>query len=485
MNISKKKSHQLVLSMNCINHIHLIGIGGISMSGIAEILLLYGYKISGSDLKSTRITRRLSTLGAKVFLNHSKEHIKNVDVSIISSAILKTNPEVIQSKILNIPIISRGEMLSEITRYKYTIAISGTHGKTTVTAMTFSMFLKGNLDPTIINGGYTKEIQNTIKLGNSPYHIIEADESDASFLYLRPIIAVITNIDDDHLENYHGKFENLKLAFIKFIQNLPFYGIAIVCIDNKNTRNIIPLIRCNVITYGFNLQSDVRINKYKQKKFLSYFTIIRKNRPKLNVILNVPGKHNALNATAAVAIATKKNISDIDILKSLKNFQGVERRFESCGKFLIKNPLFKNNILTIIKDYGHHPNEICFSIKTAKSGWPRKKLIMIFQPHRYTRTHYLFKKFIKVLLKVDELIILKEYPANEIKIPGSDSISLYTKISQYKGKSITLISHYQNVFFALLKKISGNDLILIQGAGNINTIIENYIIKNLKKINKK
>ncbi|QCI23233.1 UDP-N-acetylmuramate--L-alanine ligase [Buchnera aphidicola] len=485
----KTKKHDdylnfLITKMNNVNYIHFVGIGGVGMSRIAEILLKQGYIVSGSDLVHTCITKKLINLGVKIFFKHSKKNVKNANVVVISSAISHYNPEVIQAKILNIPIILRGEMLAEIIRYKYGIAFSGTHGKTTTSAITFNIFYNSNLDPTLINGGYIKNKNNKIQLGNSPYYIIEADESDASFLYLRPIIIVLTNINNDHLENYHENFDNIKLAYIKFIKNLPFYGTVIICIDDKNARSIISSINCNIITYGFSLDSDVQISEYKQQKFSSNFTVTRKNKPTLHVTLNIPGKHNALNATAAITVATKENISDINILKSLKNFRGVERRFELCGKFLINNQLDKNKTITIIKDYGHHPNEISASIDTARSGWPRKNLIMVFQPHRYTRTYYLFDQFINTLLKVDELFILEVYSANENIISGSDSLTLYNELYKYKKMSITLIYNYNTIFTTLIKKLSGNDLLLIQGAGDINVIIDDYIIKNLKKLNK-
>ncbi|XBC43499.1 MAG: UDP-N-acetylmuramate--L-alanine ligase [Buchnera aphidicola (Meitanaphis flavogallis)] len=468
-----------------VNHIHFIGIGGIGMSGIAETLLKNGYIISGSDLKSSDITKKLQKLGAKIFFNHSKCNIKNANIIVISSAIPPYNPEIVQAKSLNIPVIKRGKILAEIIRYKYGIAVSGTHGKTTTSAIIFSIFFKSNLDPTLINGGHVREINSNTRLGKSPYYIVEADESDASFLYLRPIVAVVTNIDNDHLDNYCKTFNNIKLAFIKFIQNLPFNGTAIICFDDKNIRKIIPLIRCNVITYGFHIKSDIRIKKYTQKKFSSYFKIIRKHRLNLNITLNIPGKHNALNAAAAIAVATQKNISDINILESLKTFKGVKQRFELCGKFLAYNASNEHNIITIIQDYGHHPNEILASINTVKLGWPNKKLVMIFQPHRYTRTYYLFKQFKKVLLKIDELLLLNVYSANENPISGSNSLDLYNELKKCGKTSVTLISNYNEIFKTLVKKLSENNVLLIQGAGNIHIIIDNYVIKKLKKINKK
>ncbi|XBC44028.1 MAG: UDP-N-acetylmuramate--L-alanine ligase [Buchnera aphidicola (Floraphis choui)] len=467
-----------------MNRIHFVGIGGIGMSGIAEILLRKGYIISGSDIVSNNATSKLINLGAKIFFNHSKKNVETANIVVISSAIPCYNSEIVQAKNLKIPIISRGEILAKIIQNKYGIAVSGTHGKTTTSAIIFNIFFESKLDPTLINGGYVKSINSNIKIGKSPYYIIEADESDASLLYLKPIISILTNIDNDHLENYHKNLNNLKLTFIKFIHNLPSFGTAIICIDDKNIKTIIPKINRNIITYGFSIDSDVRIEQYKQKKFSSCFTIIRKHKPKLNIILNIPGKHNALNATAAIALATQKKISDINIIKSLKNFKGVKRRFEPCGTFLFDNSLQKNNVITIIQDYGHHPNEILASINTSKSGWPKKKLIMIFQPHRYTRTYYLFEQFKKVLLKTDELLILKEYSANENIIIGSDSLSLYHELYKYK-KTITFIPNYNEIFMTLTKKLSGNDLLLIQGAGNINIILNNYIIKHLKRLNKK
>ncbi|XBC39415.1 MAG: UDP-N-acetylmuramate--L-alanine ligase [Buchnera aphidicola (Nurudea shiraii)] len=479
--IKNNKTYQfnlLTSKTHYITNIHFVGIGGIGMSGIAEILLKQGYNISGSDLVPTHITQKLISLGAKIFFNHSKKNVKNVHIVVTSSAISLSNPEIIKAKSLNIPIMSRGKMLSEIIRYKYGIAVSGTHGKTTTSSIIFSIFHNSFLDPTLITGGYLKELNNSIKLGKSPYYIVEADESDASLLYLKPIIAVITNINDDHLENYNGNFNNLKLTFIKFIQNLPNYGTAVICIDNKNIRNIMSLIKCNVITYGFSEDSDIKINKYKQNKFSSHFKIVKNNKQILKIILNIPGKHNALNAAAAIAVAIQTKISNTNIFTSLKNFKGVERRFELLGNVSINYPKNKKNKIIIIQDYGHHPNEILESINTARSGWPKKKLIMIFQPHKYTRTHYLFEDFIKILKKVDELFLLNLYSANENVILGSDSFALYKELYKHKKESVNLILEHKKMFKMLKSKLSGNDLLLIQGAGNINIIVKKHIIKN-------
>lgn len=476
-----------IIRMNGIKNIHLIGIGGSSMSGIAEILLQIGYNISGSDLILNCITKKLITLGITIFLKHSKKNVINKHLIIISSAILKNNPEIIAAKQLGIPIILRAEIISEIMRYKYSIAISGSHGKTSTTALTFDIFNKSNLYPTLINGGKTKLINNNVILGKNPFYcIVEADESDSSFLHLRPIISVITSIEIDHINNYNYNFDNLKKTFINFIHNLPFYGKAIICIDDKNIRSIVPFIKRKIITYGFSNIADIRISNYKQIKFTSNFTISRKNQPVLNIHLNLPGKHNALNAAAAISIATEENINDKYIIESLKNFQGVERRFELSNKIIISNKLNKKNTIIFINDYGHHPTEIYNSINTARTGWPKRKLLMIFQPHRYTRTQYLITEFTNVLSTVDELFLLKTYSANEKFIQQADSKTLYINIKKRKKNSVTLILNNKDLFNIVTSKLSGNDLILIQGAGDVNKITHHFLIKKFQHfINKK
>ncbi|WP_261979509.1 UDP-N-acetylmuramate--L-alanine ligase [Buchnera aphidicola] len=373
-------------------------------------------------------------------------------------------------------------MLQILMQFKFGIAVSGTHGKTTTTAMIFDIFNENKLDPTIINGGLIKSINSYSKLGYSDYLIAEADESDSSFLYLTPKTIIVTNIEPDHMNYYNNNFDLLKQSFLKFIKTIPLDNTVILCIDNPAIQEIIPKIQCKIITYGFNKSATIQINCYKQNNFISNFSLVRKNQSNLDVVLKIPGKHNALNAAAAVALATNQKISDQNILKSLKKFQGTCRRFEYLGKISIKiNNTINKNIM-LIDDYGHHPNELSENIKTIRSSWPKKNLIMIFQPHRYTRTHNLYNDFIKVLSQVDTLLILDVYSANENIIVGADSKSLYRDIKKTKSINIVLIKNYKLILNSIVSCLNGNDIILIQGAGNIEKIANKIFVKKNKKV---
>ncbi|WP_261979545.1 UDP-N-acetylmuramate--L-alanine ligase [Buchnera aphidicola] len=368
-------------------------------------------------------------------------------------------------------------MLQILMRDKFGIAISGTHGKTTTTAMIFDIFNENKLDPTIINGGLIKSINSYSKLGCSDYLIAEADESDSSFLYLTPKNIIVTNIEPDHMNYYNNDFNLLKNSFLKFINIIPSDGTVILCIDNAAIQDIMPKIKCKIITYGFNKNAEIHISCYQQNDFISRFTLVRKNQSNLEVILKIPGKHNALNATAAIAIAANQKISDQIILKSLKNFQGTYRRFEYLGKISIKkNNILKKNIM-LIDDYGHHPTELSENIKTIRTSWPEKNLIMIFQPHRYTRTHNLYNDFVRILSRVDTLLILNVYSANENIIAGAESKSLLIDIKKTKEMNIVLIKHYKLILDSVIPYLSGNDIILIQGAGDIAKIANKIFIK--------
>lgn len=460
----------------------MIGIGGSGMGGIALILLKLGYKISGSDLLKNTITEQLINLGANIYFQHAEKNIYNIDYIIKSSAILSTNKEIIAAKKLKIPVLLRAEMLQILMKYKFGIAISGTHGKTTTTSIITDIFINNGLSPTCINGGLIKSINAHAQLGHSRYFIVEADESDASFLYLNPKIAIVTNIEPDHMENYNNSFKKLKKTFLNFLKKIPLYGTAIVCTDNSAICDILPNIKCKIITYGFNKNADIRIEFYKQYFFVGHFKLIIKNKTKLNITLNIPGKHNALNAAAAVALAIHEGIKNHDIIASLKNFQGTCRRFECLGYFLIKNNINHNISTMLIDDYGHHPTELSETIKTIRTGWPKKNLIMIFQPHRYTRTYNLYNDFVKILSTVDVLLILNVYSANEKFISGGDSFSLYLDIKKL-GKNYTdFISDHNLILDTLVPYLNGNDIILIQGAGNIDKIVHKFLIKNNKKV---
>ncbi|WP_422667155.1 UDP-N-acetylmuramate--L-alanine ligase [Buchnera aphidicola] len=456
-----------------IKNIHLIGIGGSGMNGVAVILLQLGYKISGSDILNSIIIQNLIQKGAKIYFNHSENNVKNADLIIISSAISYNNPEIISAQKKNIPIFHRAEIIQKLMKYKFGIAISGTHGKTTTTSMIVDIYINSGKDPTFINGGLIKSINAYAQLGLSNDFIVEADESDASFLFLKPNIIIITNIESDHIDYYNGSFCKLKETFFQFINNLSKDSIIIICIDNIILKNFLPKIQCNIITYGFNKNANIRIVQYKQYNFISQFIIIRKNKLPLSIKLNMPGKHNALNATAAVALAIHKGIKKKYIIQSLKNFKGTHRRFEFVGTFHTNKTItMKNKKNILIDDYGHHPTEIYETIKTIRNSWPNKRLIMIFQPHRYTRTHYLYNDFIKVLSQVDDLIILDVYSANEPIIVGADSNSLCLDINKLNKIHATLLSDPKMILNVLNNKLCGNNIVLVQGAGNIDKIVK-------------
>lgn len=468
-------------------NIHLVGISGAGMSGIALILLQLGYKISGSDLLNNNTTKKLISLGAKIFFTHSQKNIQNIDFIIKSSAISSNNQEIIYAKKNNIPILLRAEMLAILMKFKYGIAIAGTHGKTTTTSMIADIFIRSGLDPTIINGGLIKSIDANAKLGHSRYLIAEADESDASFLYLNPKIGIITNIEADHMNNYDNNFLKLQQAFLTFLNKIPLQGTAIICIDNNVLSDILPNIKCKILTYGFNKNADFHIYSYKQNGFIGYLKIIIKNQITLNVTLNIPGKHNALNATAAIALAINEKIENYNILASLKDFQGTSRRFEFLGKYSIQKNIINsqpimNQSTILIDDYGHHPTELLENINTIRTGWPKKNLIMIFQPHRYTRTYNLYYHFVKILSKVDALLILNVYSANEDYILGADSISLFNDVKKYKKKYVYFIPDYDLVLNTIISILKGNDIILIQGAGDIDQITRKYLFKSIQKV---
>ncbi|QCI22669.1 UDP-N-acetylmuramate--L-alanine ligase [Buchnera aphidicola] len=481
MNVKDIKKINFFISEKKNKKIHFIGIGGTGMVGIALILLKLGYKISGSDLFKNLITEKLISLGATIYFKHSKENIQNIDFIIKSSAISSKNKEIIAAKKNNIPILLRAEMLEILMNFKYGIAISGTHGKTTTTSMISDIFIESGLRPTVINGGLIKSINSHAQLGSSHYFIVEADESDASLLYLNPKIVIITNIEIDHIDHYDNSFEKLKHTFLIFLKKIPLYGTAIVCIDNSAICDILPNIKCKVITYGFNKNADVRISCYKQNDFLGNFQIVFKNKQKLNLTLNIPGRHNALNAAAAIALAIHEGVKSHNIIASLKKFQGTCRRFEFLGFLSIQKDISNNTNCMLIDDYGHHPTELSETIKTIRMSWPNKNLIMIFQPHRYTRTYNLYHDFVQILSQVDILLILNVYSANEEFIIGADSLSLFNDIKKSGKNHVIFISDHNLILDALVSKLNGNDIILIQGAGNIDTIMHKILIKKIRK----
>lgn len=440
------------------------------MGGIAEVLANEGYEISGSDLAPNAVTQQLTELGAQIYFHHRAENVLNASVVVVSSAITADNPEIVAAHDARIPVIRRAEMLAELMRFRHGIAIAGTHGKTTTTAMVSSIYAEAGLDPTFVNGGLVKAAGTHARLGSSRYLIAEADESDASFLHLQPMVAIVTNIEADHMDTYQGDFENLKQTFINFLHNLPFYGQAVMCIDDAVIRELLPRVGRHITTYGFSDDADVRISGYHQTGAQGHFTLERKDKTLLTVTLNAPGRHNALNAAAAVAVATDEGIDDEAILRALERFQGTGRRFDFLGEYPLELVNGQSGTAMLVDDYGHHPTEVDATIKAARAGWPDKRLVMIFQPHRYTRTRDLYDDFAHVLSQVDVLLMLDVYSAGESPIPGADSRSLCRTIRGRGKIDPILVTDVDTLPELLSQALRGEDLILVQGAGNIGKL---------------
>ncbi|WP_314412003.1 UDP-N-acetylmuramate--L-alanine ligase [Pantoea septica] len=464
------KLRSIVPEMRRVRHIHFVGIGGAGMGGIAEVLANEGYHISGSDLAPNAVTQHLAALGATIYFNHRPENVTDASVVVVSSAVAQDNPELVAAREQRIPVIRRAEMLAELMRFRHGIAIAGTHGKTTTTAMVSSIYAEGGLDPTFVNGGLVKAAGTHARLGSSRYLIAEADESDASFLHLQPMVAVVTNIEADHMDTYQGDFENLKQTFINFLHNLPFYGRAVMCVDDAVIRDLIPRVGRHITTYGFSHDADVRIEHYEQRGAQGHFTLVRHDKPLLQVTLNAPGRHNALNAAAAVAVASEEGIDDNAILAALESFQGTGRRFDLLGEFPTEPVNGNPGTAMLVDDYGHHPTEVDATIKAARAGWPDKKLVMVFQPHRYTRTRDLFDDFANVLSQVDVLLMLDVYSAGETPIPGADSRALCRSIRGRGKVDPVLVPDHDALPEMLAPLLSGKDLILVQGAGNVGKV---------------
>lgn len=457
----------MIPEMRRVKQIHFVGIGGAGMGGIAEVLAYEGYKITGSDIADNPVVRRLRKLGVEIFIGHQQENISSASVVVVSTAISKGNPELIAAQNARVPVVRRAEMLAELMRYRHGIAVAGTHGKTTTTSLIASIYGEAELDPTFVIGGLLNSAGTNAKLGQSRYLIAEADESDASFLHLQPMVSVVTNIEADHMDTYQGDFEVLKETFIQFIQNLPFYGTAVVCLDDPVVESLIPKFARKCVTYGFHEQADVRISGFNQVVNCSEFIVHRINQPDLKIQLNLPGKHNALNAAAAIAVAIEDDIDDKSIIAALLKFEGIGRRFEQYGEF----ETGRGSAL-LIDDYGHHPTEVQATINAAREGWPEKRLVMAYQPHRYTRTRDLYDDFAQVLAQVDQLLLLDVYSAGEAPIPGADSRSLCRTIRQHSDKEPIFVATPQALPAALAQIINDGDLVLTQGAGNIGMVVK-------------
>jgi UDP-N-acetylmuramate--alanine ligase len=452
--------------MRRIKTIHFIGVGGAGMCGIAEVLLNQGYQITGSDISASSTTKRLESLGVKVFIGHDESNVTTADVVVFSSAVNHKNPEMRAAHELGKPTIARAEMLSELMRYRHGIAIAGTHGKTTTTSLLASVFAAENLDPTYVIGGLLTSSGVNAKLGESRFLLAEADESDASFLHLQPMVAVVTNIDEDHMETYEGDFDKLKNYFVEFLHNLPFYGLAVLSIDDPAVAEILPRVSRPTLTYGFSEKADFRIQNLQQRERITEFEVVRPdNRETLKLQLNLPGRHYALNATAAVVVATDEGISDQAICKGINEFSGVGRRFEMLGQF----PIEAGNI-SLIDDYGHHPREVAATVAAIRQGWPDRRVVMIYQPHRYSRTRDLYEDFVDVLSSLDVLLLLEVYAAGETKIAGADSKSLCRSIRLRGVLDPVYVRKHSQLPKLLGNLLKDGDIVITQGAGNVGAL---------------
>ena len=447
--------------MRRIRRIHFVGIGGAGMCGIAEVLLNQGYEVAGSDAKAGKTTDRLKSFGAEIFIGHDAAHIEKADVLVVSTAIDPSNPEVKAAQERRLPIVRRAEMLAELMRYRHGIAIAGTHGKTTTTSLIASILGEGGFDPTYVIGGLLNSAGTNAKLGSSRYFVAEADESDASFLHLQPMASVVTNIDADHMDTYGGDFEVLKRTFIEFLHNLPFYGLAVVCGDDPVVRELLPKIGRPTLTYGFDADNDIRATDVHQEGLQTHFTVHRAGREPLRVTLNLPGLHNVLNSLAAIAIATDEEVEDNAIVSALASFQGVGRRFQRLAEV---------DGVQLVDDYGHHPREVAATIAAARQAFPGRRLVMMFQPHRYSRTRDCFEDFVQVLSTVDQLLLLDVYSAGEKAIAGADSRTLARSIRTRGLVDPVFVEKSDELAQLLPSQLRAGDVLLTQGAGTVGAI---------------
>jgi UDP-N-acetylmuramate--alanine ligase len=453
--------------MRRIRRIHFVGIGGAGMCGIAEVLLNQGYEIAGSDIKAGKTTDRLQKLGATIFIGHRAENVSRADVVVVSTAIDAENPEIAAAREARLPIVRRAEMLAELMRYRHGIAIAGTHGKTTTTSLVASILGEDGRDPTFVIGGLLNSAGTNAKLGASRYFVAEADESDASFLHLQPMASVVTNIDADHMDTYGGSFDRLKQTFIEFLHNLPFYGLAVLCGDDPVVREIMPEVARPVVTYGLQEGSDVRAVDIRQDGLQTHFTVLRPGHEALPLTLNLPGLHNVQNALAAIAVATDEKVSDGAIVRALAGFQGVGRRFQQLGEF----PCDGGSV-RLVDDYGHHPREVDATIKAARQSFPERRLVMLFQPHRYTRTRDCFEDFVQVLSGVDALLLMDVYSAGEKPIAGADGRSLARSIRTRGTLDPVFVESAEEIGSLLRNVLRPGDVLLTQGAGNVGAIAQ-------------
>jgi UDP-N-acetylmuramate--alanine ligase len=453
-------------TMGRIRRIHFVGIGGAGMGGIAEVLLNLGYAVSGSDRQDNAMTRRLRGLGAEVRFGHDPAHVEGVDVVVVSTAVGADNPEVRAAHEGRIPVVPRAEMLAELMRFRYGVAVAGTHGKTTTTSLIASVLAEGGLDPTFVIGGRLVSAGSNARLGAGRYLVAEADESDASFLQLQPVIAVVTNIDADHMSTYGGEFAQLRQAFVEFLHHLPFYGLAVLCVDDPVVAEILPEVTRPFVTYGFSEQADIRARAVERDGIQTRFEVVMADRPApLAVTLNLPGRHNVLNALAALAVARELGVADAAVLRALESFQGIGRRCQVAGEVTTA----AGRVL-LIDDYGHHPRELAATMEAIRAGWPGRRLVVAFQPHRYTRTRDLFEDFAKVLSEPDVLLLTEVYPAGEAAIAGADGRSLSRAIRLRGQVEPVFVDRVADLPALLPGVLRDGDILVTMGAGDIGAV---------------
>jgi UDP-N-acetylmuramate--alanine ligase len=453
----------MIKRMRRIHCVHFVGIGGSGMSGIAEVMLSLGYQVQGSDLKANKQTRRLENQGATIFIGHAAKNIERADAVVVSSAVDETNAEVAAARERLMPVVQRAEMLGELMRFRYSIAVAGTHGKTTTTSLVASVLAEGGLDPTFVIGGRLKSADANARLGQGDYLVAEADESDASFVHLKPMLAVVTNIDADHMSTYDGDIEKLRTGFIEFLHNLPFYGLAVVCSDDAGVNEVLGSVGRSVVTYGVNDEADVRAENVEFSEGLTKFDVVRPGeREPLHISLRLPGMHNVRNALAAIAVADELQLGDDAVVEALQNFEGIDRRFQSLGD--IETSAGR---VMLVDDYGHHPTEIAATIAAARSGWPDRRVVLVFQPHRYTRTFDLMDDFATVLSDADVVIVLDVYAAGEAPIAGADGRAIARAIRTRGAVEPVFVETLDEVQPVLEGLLEDGDLVLTMGAGDI------------------
>ena len=452
-----------------VKRIHFVGIGGSGMSGIAEVLANLGYEVSGSDLAVNAATERLAALGAKVTLGHGAENIAGADVVVVSTAVRSDNPEVMAARARRIPVVPRALMLAELMRLKQGVAVAGTHGKTTTTSLVASVLAEAGLDPTFVIGGRLTSTASNARLGAGEFIVVEADESDASFLHLQPVVAVVTNIDADHMETYQHDFAHLKQAFVDFLQNLPFYGSAILCADDPNVREIMPFVSKPIVTYGLCEDAAIRAVDVVAGERMR-FSCLREGAPPLAVSLNLPGRHNVQNALAAIAVAGELGLPDSAVQKALAEFHGVGRRFQRCGEIAVGGADKAGGTFTLVDDYGHHPTEMQATLEAARGAFPGRRIVLAFQPHRYTRTRDLFEDFVRVLSGVDALLLAEVYPAGEPQIVAADGRALARAVRVAGRIEPVFVENIGDMAAAIMQAVRPGDVVVTMGAGSIGGV---------------